>query len=208
MWITNHIDPGDPPMIRLCPLCTLRPAAVVAPACIVCAGHGTLTLGPSSLREYTPATVSTATHLALEVEARKVDRRPDARSADPAPAIAAVLDRLARAGLLVPPKAPAPDPHPGPGTLTGPPAALVHRAIGTRPDATDQRMIRAHPYVPTPTERWHGPPLLSRGFYPASLPRVGDPVPFDQDTLSLLSERTKRRYDARAIVFYLTGTAP
>lgn len=194
-------------MMRLCPLCTVRPAAVVDPSCIVCAGHGVLTLGPASLREYTPQTISTAAHLALEVDARKVDRRPDARSHDPAPAIARTLDLLERAGLLQLPKAPAPAPHEAPGTHTGPPAALVHRALGTRPDITDQRMIRAHPYIPHHTDRDHGTPLLSENFYPSSLARVGNPVPFDSDTLSILSERQKRVYDARAIVFYLTGVA-
>lgn len=194
-------------MIRLCPLCTLRPAAVVDPACLVCGGHGTLHMG-TALREYTPETIATGIHLALEGESRKLDRRPDARSVDPAPAIAKVLTQLTRAGLLTPPKAPPPAPTPAPGKLTGPPASLVHRAIGYRPDETDQRMIRAHPYIPAPTERWHGPPLLSRGFHPSSLARVGDPVPFDQDTLTLLRERQERRYHARAIIFYLTGAAP
>lgn len=195
-------------MNRVCPLCTLRPAAVIDPACIVCHGHGVLALGPTSLREYDPQTVSTAVHLALEVTSRSFDRRPDARSQDPAPAIQAALDKLIMAGLLMPPKAPAPTPTRATGAHNGPPAALVHRALGHRPDETDQRMIRAHPYPVTHSDRMLGTPLLSENFHPASLPRVGNPVPFDTDTLTLLTQRAKRRYDARAIVYYLTGAAP
>lgn len=194
-------------MLRVCPLCTVRPAAVIDPACLVCGGHGVLELGPSSLREYTPQTVSTALHLAYEVTARKEDSRKDARSTNPSPAFERVTAQLTRAGLLMPPKAPAPAPAEAPGTRTGPPAALVHKAIGRRPDETDQRMIRAHPYPMRHTDRVHGPPLLSANFFPSSLARVGDPQPFDSDTLAILTERQKRRYDARAIVFYLTGAA-
>lgn len=197
-------------MRRTCPLCTVRPAAVISPDCPVCDGHGYLTLGSRGLREYDAETVSTAVHLALEQTARVIDRRADARGIDPRPALTKTLGQLARGGLITPPKATAPAPDVQPGKTTGSPAALVHRATGHRPDHTDQLMIRAYPYRYRFTDRPgnRGLPLLSENFYPGSLPRVGNPQHFDTTTLTQLTDRHKRRYHARSLVLYATGAAP
>lgn len=196
--------------LRACPLCTLRPAAIIDPECLICAGHGTLELGRASMREYDAATVSTAVHLALETAARSIDKRADSRNVDPKPVLEKTLAQLYRAGLLTPPKAPAPTTPESTGKKSGSCSALAHRATGRMPDMTDQLMVRAHPYPYRFTDRpgARGLPLMSANFHPSSLARIGNPFPFDHDTTVELTTRHKRRYDARAIVYYLTGAAP
>lgn len=194
--------------LRVCPLCTLRPAAIIDPACYVCAGHGVLELG-HAIREYDGPTVSTALALALEGAARDIDKRTDARNVDPKPHLEKTIAKLVRAGLLTPPKAPAPVTPDATGKRSGSCSALAHRATGRMPDMTDQLMIRAHPYPYRHTDRpgARGLPLMSANFHPSSLARIGNPFPFDHDTTTELTARQKRRYDARAIVYYLTGVS-
>lgn len=162
------------------------------------------------LREYTPETASTAVHLALESAARKLDKRPDARNVDPRPVIEETIRRLVRAGIVVPPKAQTPVSEPPAGTNTGPPAALVHKAMGHRPDHTDELMIRAfsYPYRFTDRPGRRGLPLLSAAFHPSSLARIGDPQHFDGDTAAELLAHRKRHYDARAILHFALGARP
>lgn len=197
--------------LRVCPLCALRPAAIISPHCLVCAGHGIIELGHKAVTEYDPETVSTAAHLAYEQAARTLDKRPDARGIDPRPTIAKTTDQLVRAGIIKPPKAPAPATDEPTGTPTNmtPPATLVRMATGKEPDMTDQLMIRAHVYPYRPADRpgARGLHLTSWNFHPSSLARIGDPFPFEHDTTTELNTRRKRRYDARAIIFYVTGVA-
>lgn len=195
--------------LRTCPACTLRPAAIIAPDCAVCGGHGVLELGERATREYDGPTVSAAIALALENVARTIDTRPDARNVDPRPAITKVLTQLQRAGILTPPKAPAPVTSEATGTKRTNAVALVHHATGRNVDHTDQLMIRAHPYPYSFRDRpgARGLPLMSANFHPSSLARILDPFPFENDTMTEVATRQKRRYDARAIVYYVTGAA-
>lgn len=197
-------------MRRCCPLCTLRSAAVVDPACAVCAGHGYLELGRAT-GTYDPVTVSTAIHLVLEQTARALDLTTR-RGADPAPALNAALNRAADTGLIRPHPAPAPDEDTGSGGSNAPPAAaLAQKVTGATPTDCDQAMIRAAPYPYAHGDRpgSRGLPLLSSAFHPSSLARVGDPQDFETTTTRQLLERDKSRYQARSLAYVaITETKP
>lgn len=186
---------------RLCPLCALRAAAVISPTCPVCHGTGTIPLTARSADEYGAETVSTAVHLALEVQARELDRNPHHRSIDPAPALTDTLHQLTIAGLIHDPKAPSDPPRSQPT-----PTALAATATGRAPDRTDQLMIRAHPYPYRFNDRpgARGLPILSANFHPSSLARQGDPAPFDTTTIQAVTAREKRHRAARYLVQYAT----
>lgn len=184
---------------RLCPLCTLRTAAVISPTCPICHGTGTIPLTPRAVTEYGAETVSTAIHLALETQARELDRNPHHRSTDPTPALTHTLYQLTTAGLIHNPKAPSDPPRSQPT-----PTALATITTGRAPDHTDQLMIRAHPYPYTYTDRpgARGLPVLSANFHPSSLARQGDPAPFNTTTLQTLTARDTRHRTARTLVQY------
>lgn len=192
-------------MKRVCPLCVVREAGVVAADCPICSGHGTVELGSRAVAHFTPETVSTAIHLALEAQARALhDTR--VRSQDPRPQLANTLAQLAKSGIVLLPKAPAPATTGATGTHPGPPAHLVHRSTGHTPTKVDQAMIRAHPFRYAPADRpgVRGLPLFSKNWHPSSLACVLDPVPFDVTTTQQTLERQKRRYDARVLTATIT----
>lgn len=191
---------------RVCPMCVVREAGVIAPDCEVCNGHGILELG-RAVKQYPDTTVSTAIHLALEEAARTV-HDTTIRSRDPRAAIRATLDQLTKAGLLRPPKAPAPPGAPEPpGTLTVPPARLAHSATGRTPTRVDQNMIRAHhfPYSDRDRPGVRGLPLFSNNWHPSSLACVLDPQPFETTTPKQARSRTARNFQA-AVLAEVTAT--
>ena len=194
----------NPPTTRVCPLCTLRTAGLVAQDCPICAGAGTLTLGHAAVTEYGPETISTAVHLALERRARELDRHPHARSTDPRPALTETLGRLTAFGIITDPKAPGAG-NPTPRTRPDPYA--VASLVGTTPDTVDHNMIRAHTYP----YRWNDRPgsrrlpLTSHNFHPSSLARLGDPQPFETTTGRLELERTKHSATAGTLLMFIDG---
>lgn len=191
-------------MKRVCPLCTVREAGVVAPDCTVCDGYGTLELGTRAINYFTPQTVSTAIHLALECQARAV-HNTQVRSTDPGPMIRNTLAQLAKAGMVHLPKRKAPAGPGATGTHPGPPAVVAHRSTGVAPTPTDEKMIRARPYPYAPDDRpgVRGLPLFSNNWYPASLACVLDPQPFDTTTSAQVTDRKKRDHQARVLVAVL-----
>lgn len=190
-------------MRRVCPLCTVREAAVVCPDCTICHGHGYVELGPATT-VYPPVVVSTAIHLALEGESRDLDRNTN-RSHDPTPALERLMDLMARNGLVRRPKAPAPAPETAAGSTRITPAQLVIKATGRVPNVTDQHMIRAAPFCYTFRDRpgARGLPVLSRNWHPSSLARVCDPMPFELTTEDQCLERQRTTYHATAIAYHL-----
>ena len=194
-------------MRRTCPVCTLREAGVVSDDCPVCNGHGVVELGDRALKFFTPGAVSTSVHLALEVQAR-ILHDTTTRAQDPRPALNKTLAQLAKAGIIHPPKPPAPAKPGATGRHPGPPAEIVRRATGAAPTRGDELMIRAHPYVYQPGDRpgVRGTPLFSSNGHPSSLACVLDPVPFETTTQEQALARTKRMHDARVLAGASTTT--
>lgn len=192
-------------MKRVCPMCVVREAGVVSEKCPLCNGHGVIELGDRAVAFFTPETVSTAIHLAVESQARAL-AETTTRSQDPVPAILRTLAQLEKAGIIRAPKPRAPASSGATGKHPGPPATIVHRATGHTPTRVDQLMIRAHayPYAPGARPGARGRPMFSNNWHPSSLACLLDPQPFDTTTQTQTLTRQKRAFDARVLAATLT----
>lgn len=191
-----------------CPACSKRFATLVDPACRLCAGLGTLTLGAAALHHHGPWATALAVQLFIEAAAREAaSQLPYADR--PHSLDQAVTDLQAAGALARPTDRPAtPTGTPRPATLDAQHRthAVAHKAVqdwGAHPQAEDHQKLSAegHPADLARARRTapHLIPQLSATGNPSYTAQAADQIPLDSHSPARTAREheTARRAAAR-----------
>lgn len=192
---------------RTCPACARRYGGLVADECVVCAGLGTLTLGPAALASHAPGAVARSVELYLELAARRTARDTVPLAERPSRLEDAVAE-LHAAGILGSPTtatgtaARQPPPHDDTSRRTA--ELEAHRLTGKL----------GKPVTPAALAQLHAPPIAleharaplavaahaSANGVRAHLALVADPIdPLGPDLAHLAADRHAANHAARVL---------